>query len=110
MLNVGDTIKYEILDMEYYSRGYGVLMEKKTTKIIEIRFRMENHDEIRTSSITGEVPSVIQVGDTLNYEIMDGEEGRGYGWFKARKTAKVTKVLYRTDQYDDVDASNVKTG
>jgi hypothetical protein len=111
MFKVGDTIKYKILDMESYSRGYGLHYETKTAKIKEIRYEMENHDTIRESNLRGTNPEVIKEGATLSYEIMDGEEGRGYGWFKAKKTAKVACVLYRTDLYDDVkDSHLVQTG
>jgi hypothetical protein len=107
MFKVGDTIKYKILDMESYSRGYGLHYETKTAKIKEIRYEMENHDTIRDSNLRGTNPEVIKEGDTLSYEIMDGEEGRGYGWFLAQKTSKVAKIYYRTDHYDDVRGTDI---
>jgi hypothetical protein len=111
MYKVGDTITYKSLDMESYSRGYGLHTEIKTGKITDIRFRMENHDEILESYLRGEKPDSIKEGDTLTYEIWDGEEGRSYGWFKATKTAKVKEILFRTDKYDHcVKVSDIKTG
>jgi hypothetical protein len=108
MFKVGDTIKYKILDMESYSRGYGLHYETKTAKIKEIRYEMENHDTIRESNLRGTNPEVIKEGATLSYEIMDGEEGRSYGWFLAQKTSKVAKICYRTDHYDDVRGTDIE--
>ena len=72
---------------------------------------MENHDEISQSYLCGKKPDSIKEGDTLTYEIWDGEEGRGYGWFKATKTAKVKEIVFRTDKYDThVKISDIKTG
>jgi hypothetical protein len=111
MYKVGDTITYKSFDEESYSRGYGCHYETKTGKITDIRFRMENHDEISESYLRGEKPDSIKEGDTLTYEIWDGEEGRSYGWFKATKTAKVKEIIFRTDKYDTrVKISDIKTG
>jgi hypothetical protein len=68
---------------------------------------MENHDTIRESNLRGTNPEVIKEGATLSYEIMDGEEGRSYGWFLAQKTSKVAKIHYRTDHYDDVRGTDI---
>jgi hypothetical protein len=111
MYKVGDTITYKSFDEESYSRGYGCHFETKTGKITEIRYKMENFDEISASYLRGANPEIIKEGDTLTYEIWDGEEGRGYGWFKATKTAKVKEIIFRTDNYDTrVKLSNIKTG
>jgi hypothetical protein len=111
MYKVGDTITYQSFDEESYFRGYGCHYETKTAKITDIRYRMENHDEISQSYLCGKKPDSIKEGDTLTYEIWDGEEGRGYGWFKATKTAKVKEIVFRTDKYDmHVKISDIKTG
>jgi hypothetical protein len=111
MYKVGDTITYKTFDEESYSRGYGVHYETKTGKITEIRYKMENFDDIKDSYLLGEKPETIKEGDTLNYEIWDGEEGRSYGWFKATKCAKVKEIIFHTDKYDhSVKISDIKTG
>jgi hypothetical protein len=110
MYKVGDTITYTAFDEESYSRGYGCRFETKTGKITEIRYKMENFDDINESYLLGEKPESIKEGDTLTYEIWDGEEGRTYGWFKATKKAKVSKILYQTDKYDKVSASDIQIG
>jgi len=107
MYKVGDTITYQAFDEESYSRGYGCHYETKTAKITEIRYRMENNDEIARSQLLGQLPETIKEGDLLNYEIWDGEEGRGYGWFKANKKAKILYLLYKTDKYDTVKETEI---
>jgi hypothetical protein len=47
----GDLITYKTVDMEYYSRGYGLSYETKTSKIVEICYRMENGDTITVRNI-----------------------------------------------------------
>lgn len=47
----GQTVTYKTLDEEYYSRGYGISYETKTSKISEICFRMENGDLITVRNI-----------------------------------------------------------
>ncbi len=111
MYKVGDTITYTAFDEESYSRGYGCHYETKKGKITEIRYKMDNNDEISESYLRGNKPEDIKEGDTLTYEIWDGEEGRGYGWFKATKTAKVSTIYFRTDKYDShVKTKDIKTG
>ena len=39
---IGDKVKYETLDEEYYSRGYGVIMETKTSTIVSICYKLAN--------------------------------------------------------------------
>lgn len=111
MYKVGDTITYQAFDEESYSRGYGCHYYTRTAKITDIRYRMENNDEISESSILGKKPDEVKEGDTLTYEIWDGEEGRSYGWFKAIKTSKVSTIYFRTDNYDShVKVSDIKSG
>jgi hypothetical protein len=47
----GDLVTYKIIDMEYYSRGYGVIYETKTSKIRQICYQMENGDTITVRNI-----------------------------------------------------------
>jgi hypothetical protein len=51
----GDSLSYKILDEEYYSRGYGINYETKTSIIREILYRMENGDLISMKNIQAEV-------------------------------------------------------
>ena len=42
----------------------------------------------------------FQIGETVTYEMWDGEEGRGYGWFLNRKKAKIVSIYYKLDNGD----------
>ncbi len=44
---VGDIVTYETLDEEYYSRGYGCIMETKASTIVAIYYKMANGDLIK---------------------------------------------------------------
>ena len=44
-----------------------------------------------------------KVGDTVQYERWDGEEGRTYGWFLATKKAKIVSVCYKLDNGDVIE-------
>jgi hypothetical protein len=41
---VGDLVTYTTLDMEYYSRGYGLNYESKASTIVSICYKMANGD------------------------------------------------------------------
>ncbi len=41
---VGEVVTYETLDEEYYSRGYGVIMETKASTIVSIYYKLANGD------------------------------------------------------------------
>lgn len=41
---LGDVVTYETLDEEYYSRGYGVIMETKASTIVSICYKLANGD------------------------------------------------------------------
>jgi hypothetical protein len=43
---IGDKLIYKTVDMEYYSRGYGLSYETKTSNIVDVCYRMENGDLI----------------------------------------------------------------
>jgi hypothetical protein len=44
-----------------------------------------------------------KVGDTVQYTIWDGEEGRSYGWFLATKQAKIVSIIYKLENGDMVE-------
>ena len=48
-----------------------------------------------------------KVGDTVQYERWDGEEGRSYGWFLATKRAKIVSVCYKLDNGDTIEESKL---
>ena len=48
---VGDRVTYETLDEEYYSRGYGCIMETKASTIVAIYYKMANGDMIRQEKL-----------------------------------------------------------
>lgn len=43
---IGDKVTYKDLDMEYYSRGYGISYETKTARIVSICYKLSNGDTI----------------------------------------------------------------
>lgn len=48
---VGDKVTYETVDMEYYSRGYGLSMETKGSTIVAVYYEMANGDRIREDKL-----------------------------------------------------------
>lgn len=48
---VGDRVTYETLDEEYYSRGYGCIMESKASTIVAVYYKMANGDMIRDEKL-----------------------------------------------------------
>lgn len=44
----------------------------------------------------------FKIGDTVSYEIWDGEEGRTYGWFLNKKKAKIVSIVYELDNGDKI--------
>lgn len=56
----GDTITYRTVDMEYYSRGYGLAYETGTSKIRSLRFILENGYDIGPSNIIEKDASTSQ--------------------------------------------------
>lgn len=47
-----------------------------------------------------ETKAQFKIGQTVKYEQWDGEEGRSYGWFLARKQAKIVTICYKLDNGD----------
>lgn len=48
-----------------------------------------------------------KVGDTVQYERWDGEEGRSYGWFLATKKSKIVSVCYKLENGDVIEESKL---
>jgi hypothetical protein len=70
---VGDRVTYETLDEEYYSRGYGCIMETKASTIVSIYYKMANGDMIEQRKLVpvetpteskSEPPKTTQNGST----------------------------------------------
>ena len=49
----------------------------------------------------------FQVGQTVTYQIWDGEEGRSYGWFLATKKAKIVSICYKLDNGDVIEETKL---
>ena len=45
----------------------------------------------------------FKVGDTVKYEMWDGEEGRGYGWCMVEKKAQIVSICYKLSNGDTVE-------
>lgn len=48
---VGDVVTYKTLDMEYYSRGYGVSYETKGSTIVSICYKLANGDIVEQTQL-----------------------------------------------------------
>lgn len=48
---IGDTVTYKDLDMEYYSRGYGINYETKTGVIVGICYKLSNGEVIEEKKL-----------------------------------------------------------
>ena len=51
-IQVGDTVTYQTVDMESYSRGYGVSYETKTSRVRGVKVMMENGDMETPNKLT----------------------------------------------------------
>lgn len=49
---IGDVIEYKDVDMESYTRGYGIHYEMRTAKIVGICYKLDNGDVIEQSKLT----------------------------------------------------------
>jgi hypothetical protein len=108
MIANGTTLKYTAFDEESYSRGYGVRYETKTNCVKEIRYKIDTHyHDIGVNNILSENKSP-SVGDAIKYEFWDGEEGRSYGWFLAKKEGTITEILYRMENGDSVRVKDIQ--
>jgi hypothetical protein len=66
---VGDTVTYQTVDMEYYSRGYGLSYETKGSTIVSICYKLANGDIVEQKQLVlveskSEDPKGIQNGPT----------------------------------------------
>jgi hypothetical protein len=117
---VGQPVTYEIWDGEE-GRSYGWFMNRKTAKITSVFYKMDNFDSIEASNLTlvsssqASIPDtsgtnigVFCIGDKVTYTILDGEEGRSYGWFMNTKTAKITSIFYKMDNFDKIEQDKNK--
>ena len=48
---VGDVVTYKTLDMEYYSRGYGINYETKGSTIVSICYTLANGDTVEQKQL-----------------------------------------------------------
>lgn len=49
---IGDTVTYKTVDMEYYSRGYGLSYETKGSTIVAICYKLANGDTVEQKQLT----------------------------------------------------------
>lgn len=71
---IGNTITYQTLDIESYSRGYGAHFESITSKIQSIGYKLLNNVTVYPENI------VERRGNEISYKIFDTESySRGYG-------------------------------
>lgn len=66
-LSVGDLVTYTTVDMEAYSRGYGIHYETKGSTIIAICYKLANGDTIEAKHVVqvqskSEDPKPVQNG------------------------------------------------
>lgn len=67
---IGDVVTYATLDMEYYSRGYGISHETKGSTIVSICYKLANGDTVEQKQLTlaveskSEEPKNIQNGSS----------------------------------------------
>lgn len=66
-LSVGDLVTYTTLDIESYSRGYGIHYETKGSTIISICYKLANGDTIEAKNVVqvqskSEGPKPLQNG------------------------------------------------
>lgn len=48
---VGDVVTYKTVDMEHYSRGYGVNYETKGSTIVSICYKLANGDTVEQKQL-----------------------------------------------------------
>ncbi len=56
-IQIGDTVSYKTLDMESYSRGYGVSYERKTSTVTGVKIKLENGDMETPDKLTKVTPA-----------------------------------------------------
>ena len=48
----GDTVTYQDVDMEHYSRGYGLMYETKKAQVVEVYYKLSNGECVPESKLT----------------------------------------------------------
>lgn len=48
----GDTVTYQDVDMEHYSRGYGLIYETKKAQVVEVYYKLSNGECVPESKLT----------------------------------------------------------
>ena len=48
---IGDVVTYKTVDMEYYSRGYGLSYETKGSTIVSICYKLANGDTVEEKQL-----------------------------------------------------------
>jgi len=48
---LGDVVTYKTVDMEYYSRGYGLSYETKASTIVSICYKLANGDTVEQKQL-----------------------------------------------------------
>jgi hypothetical protein len=53
---IGDVVQYKDVDMEYYSRGYGINYETKTAQIVSICYKLSNGETVEEKKLVKKEP------------------------------------------------------
>lgn len=48
---LGDVVTYQTIDMEYYTRGYGISYETKESTILSICYKLANGDIVEQKKL-----------------------------------------------------------
>jgi hypothetical protein len=69
IFTIGDTVTYKTVDMEFYSRGYGLSYETKGSTIVSICYKLANGDIMDAKQLVlvqskSEEPKTVQNGST----------------------------------------------
>lgn len=99
---VGDTVNYKTLDMEYYSRGYGISYETGTSKIRSIQYRLQNGITVSESDI------LERTENQITYKTLDLESyQRGYGISYDTGTSILQEILYILENGYEITEKNI---
>ncbi len=56
---IGDVVQYKDVDMEYYSRGYGINYETKTAQIVSICYKLSNGETVEEKKLVKKETSLV---------------------------------------------------
>ena len=113
MIAIGTTLTYTAFDQESYSRGYGPSYENRTSRVSDFRYKVQLIPATYVTQDLG-VKNIVSenknpsIGETVEVEFMDGEEGRSYGWFLNRSAGKITEIQYRMENGDTIKTKDIK--